>query len=37
MLAVIVYSEKRETCQEELDRVIGHARMSTFEDHHNLP
>ena len=37
MLAMIAYPEKQKKCQEELDRVIGHARMPTFEDRNNLP
>jgi len=37
MLAMIAYPEKQKKCQEELDRVIGPARMPTFEDRNNLP
>jgi cytochrome P450 len=36
-LALIAYPDKQKKCQEELDAVIGHARMPTFEDMDNLP
>ena len=35
VLAMIAYPEKLKKCQEGLDRVVGHARMSTSEDHHS--
>ena len=37
MLAMIAYPEKQKKCQEELNRVVGPARMPTFQDRHNLP
>jgi len=37
LLALISYPDKQKKCQEELDAVIGHARMPTFEDMDNLP
>ena len=35
VLAMIAYSEKLKKCQEELDRAVGPAHMSTSEDHHS--
>ena len=36
MLAMIAYPEKQKKCQEELDRVIGPARVPDFEDRDNV-
>ncbi|KAH9478539.1 Cytochrome P450 monooxygenase [Psilocybe cubensis] len=36
-LALIAHPEKQQKCQEELDAIVGHSRMPTFEDRDNLP
>ena len=37
MLAMIAYPNVQKKCQEELDRVIGRARMPTLKDKESLP
>lgn len=37
MLAMVSHPEKQKKCQEELDAVVGRARMPTLADQESLP